>query len=414
MVTFVVEYNSAVMAEKKGDSCVPYQVCLRVEDMVGVIVRESDKDILKSQQPMAMSTDDSHLSAKSDDIVSEEYSNNLLDDSNEQLSDELANLPVAEPSNEQFSAEAAPLSSAEYSNIADISNDELIADYSNGQLLPESNTRLSADLTELLADFVQTDSNEQLSTDLFQQLSAAANELSAQSSSAESAQLLSTACSKERLSASVFQIMTERKISRSDATDIVYDLFTRGPLISSFLHETASQLTTFGLHTVTVQVPENALVVFFRNNHFSTLFKYHGQLFLLVTDAGYMDEPQVVWEHLCAIDGNTVYLNEMFAVPGQQQPMQPLPAAAVVDTSRDYEMAVRLHEDSQGGQPTPSPPPATSVVDTSRDYEIAFQLQEQSDRADQQHSIPPPRQAPRLAPPRPSRRPKSDDSCSLS
>ena len=45
-------------------------------------------------------------------------------------------------------------------------------------------------------------------------------------------------------------------------------------------------------------VNENELAVFFRNNHFSTLTKHGGTLFLLATDIGYLHEADLVWERL--------------------------------------------------------------------------------------------------------------------
>ncbi|THU47937.1 hypothetical protein C4D60_Mb09t20930 [Musa balbisiana] len=43
---------------------------------------------------------------------------------------------------------------------------------------------------------------------------------------------------------------------------------------------------------------ERELCVFFRNNHFSTMFKFNGELYLLATDQGYMNQPDLVWEKL--------------------------------------------------------------------------------------------------------------------
>lgn len=99
-----------------------------------------------------------------------------------------------------------------------------------------------------------------------------------------------------------------------------------GQVAEEFFRETASQLTYYGLsrlhqevrdvshcdysgcprherdvpyprtyrHAVAClhprQVRERQLCVFFRNNHFSTMFKYEGKLYLLITDLGYARE----------------------------------------------------------------------------------------------------------------------------
>ena len=46
--------------------------------------------------------------------------------------------------------------------------------------------------------------------------------------------------------------------------------------------------------------------VFFRNNHFNTLFKYESHLYLLLTDIGYEHQGGYVWERLTEIDGDTM------------------------------------------------------------------------------------------------------------
>lgn len=50
-------------------------------------------------------------------------------------------------------------------------------------------------------------------------------------------------------------------------------------------------------------IGDDTLAVFFRNNHFSTIYKNAGRLFLLVSDLGYEHEDRVVWELLDEIDG---------------------------------------------------------------------------------------------------------------
>jgi hypothetical protein len=46
---------------------------------------------------------------------------------------------------------------------------------------------------------------------------------------------------------------------------------------------------------------ERELCVFFRNNHFNTMFRFEGQLYILVTDQGYLHQPGLVWEKLSAV-----------------------------------------------------------------------------------------------------------------
>ena len=59
---------------------------------------------------------------------------------------------------------------------------------------------------------------------------------------------------------------------------------------------------------------DGQLAVFFRNNHFSTMVKEGGSLYLLVTDLGFLDQKDVVWETLDSVQGDTVFVDEQFKV----------------------------------------------------------------------------------------------------
>ncbi|KAL6501333.1 hypothetical protein OROHE_024980 [Orobanche hederae] len=65
-----------------------------------------------------------------------------------------------------------------------------------------------------------------------------------------------------------------------------------------FLRNNASRLTSYGLSCLRDGLEELQLCVFFRNNHFSTMFKFEGELYLLVTDQGYINQPDLVWGKL--------------------------------------------------------------------------------------------------------------------
>jgi hypothetical protein len=91
--------------------------------------------------------------------------------------------------------------------------------------------------------------------------------------------------------------------STPDLTVDQQQLLKDGAIIDVFLNQTASQLTYHGLIMLHQTMRDNQLAVFFRNNHFSTIYKRNGSLYLLVTDSGYSREPRVVWECLDEIDG---------------------------------------------------------------------------------------------------------------
>nr|GEU95095.1 ubiquitin carboxyl-terminal hydrolase MINDY-1 [Tanacetum cinerariifolium] len=86
----------------------------------------------------------------------------------------------------------------------------------------------------------------------------------------------------------------------------------QGDLIRKFLKSNANQLTIYGLFCLQEGLKERELCVFFRNNHFNTMFKYEGELYLLSTDQGYISQPDLVWEKLDEVNGNTVYMTGSF------------------------------------------------------------------------------------------------------
>nr|XP_028561359.1 ubiquitin carboxyl-terminal hydrolase MINDY-2 isoform X4 [Podarcis muralis] len=95
---------------------------------------------------------------------------------------------------------------------------------------------------------------------------------------------------------------------QSDNTKLVDE----GSIAEQFLNNTATQLTYHGLCELTSTVQEGELCVFFRNNHFSTMTKHKGQLYLLVTDQGFLTEDKVVWESLHNVDGDGNFCDSEF------------------------------------------------------------------------------------------------------
>lgn len=75
--------------------------------------------------------------------------------------------------------------------------------------------------------------------------------------------------------------------------------------VKYFLSSTATQLTGYGLDTVTETLTPGSVAIFFRNDHFSTLYRHpkSGQLLTLVTDMGYAGHDEVVWESLVDVSG---------------------------------------------------------------------------------------------------------------
>eukprot|EP00614_Pseudopedinella_elastica_P012050 CAMPEP_0172605436 /NCGR_PEP_ID=MMETSP1068-20121228/25673_1 /TAXON_ID=35684 /ORGANISM="Pseudopedinella elastica, Strain CCMP716" /LENGTH=583 /DNA_ID=CAMNT_0013407845 /DNA_START=116 /DNA_END=1867 /DNA_ORIENTATION=+ len=151
-----------------------------------------------------------------------------------------------------------------------------------------------------------------------------------------------------------------------------------GLVVDRFLTETSGQLTYHGLVELHAHLKDRQVAVFFRNNHFSTLFKYEGKLWTLVTDEGYRHEPAVVWERLDEIDGDTEYYTSRFEPLSSVAPPGPsldLPANLV---DPDYLLALAMsNTDTDHHTASPSPhvvatalpgalPGAIAVVDSAQ------------------------------------------------
>ncbi|XP_059994991.1 ubiquitin carboxyl-terminal hydrolase MINDY-1 isoform X2 [Lagenorhynchus albirostris] len=104
--------------------------------------------------------------------------------------------------------------------------------------------------------------------------------------------------------------LVEKIITCKHSSDT--NLVTEGLIAEQFLETTAAQLTYHGLCELTTAAKEGELSVFFRNNHFSTMTKHKGHLYLLVTDQGFLQEEQVVWESLHNVDGDSCFCDSEF------------------------------------------------------------------------------------------------------
>lgn len=113
-----------------------------------------------------------------------------------------------------------------------------------------------------------------------------------------------------------------------------------GSLVNKFLTDTGHQLTQFGLHELQKHIQEDSTYVFFRNNHFATLTKSSNNLYLLVTDLGYANVKEVIWEKIDAqsIRGDTEYADEFFE---RTKPRQDIAAASGPSLTPEQRLAQR-------------------------------------------------------------------------
>ncbi len=134
---------------------------------------------------------------------------------------------------------------------------------------------------------------------------------------------------------------------------------SRADVANAFLTSTSHQLTYHGLERLHAHIGDDAVHVFFRNNHFGTITKHNGILYLLVTDLGYANTPEIVWEKLDSIDGNTEYVNEYFEKPSPRAELAPAagpaidPALLLAQRSQaenDYQLAMAMSRGDTSSQ----------------------------------------------------------------
>ncbi|KAL8824303.1 MAG: hypothetical protein Q9191_005148 [Dirinaria sp. TL-2023a] len=92
--------------------------------------------------------------------------------------------------------------------------------------------------------------------------------------------------------------------------------------IKHFLSSSATQLTGYGLDSITEALDPGQIAILFRNDHFSTLYRHprSGGLFCLVTDMGYAGHDEVVWESLVDVSGEgSEFFAGDFRVVGNNQ-----------------------------------------------------------------------------------------------
>ncbi len=109
----------------------------------------------------------------------------------------------------------------------------------------------------------------------------------------------------EKLAEKSYNQLIEMMISSDDFIKL---------LVENFLETTASQMTYHGLASLHAVLKDDELAILFRNNHFSTVYKnpHTGQLYLLVTDNGFLSHEDIVWETLDNIDNDGRFCNSSF------------------------------------------------------------------------------------------------------
>ena len=142
--------------------------------------------------------------------------------------------------------------------------------------------------------------------------------------------------------------------------------------IKGFFESYPTQLTPYGLELIHERMPPGSFSILFRNDHFSTLFKHpqSGQVFTLVTDAGYATHDEVIWESLVDVSGQG---NEMYS--GDFRPVGNTP-----EPDRSSGMNPSAAHSQGRSDDVPASPRSPQQEQADADFALALQLQDEEEQ----------------------------------
>ncbi|KAI1607901.1 hypothetical protein EDD37DRAFT_614548 [Exophiala viscosa] len=168
----------------------------------------------------------------------------------------------------------------------------------------------------------------------------------------------------------------EYKMSRQGLTPAEQNMWDDIMAIKDFFKTYPTQLTPTGLEVVQETIAPGTFAIMFRNDHFSTVYKHpeSGQLFTLITDAGYADRDEIIWESLLDISGKH---NEFFS--GDFMPVSHHDGA---DDSSTHPASRRTSQLLTVNNPDVATPlsPQEQQEQHDADFAMALQLQEEEEQ----------------------------------
>lgn len=131
------------------------------------------------------------------------------------------------------------------------------------------------------------------------------------------------------------------------------------PFVMDFLESNPTQLTVYGLTELHSALTEDERGILFRNSHFYVIQKRASELYTLVTDVGYLNELNTVWEKLSDINGDSTFYNGSF---------QRINVMGDVAGGTPAQPAPTIGQRPQQQAPPPPPPPTGSSVWAQNPY----------------------------------------------
>ncbi|EXJ79602.1 hypothetical protein A1O3_07881 [Capronia epimyces CBS 606.96] len=146
--------------------------------------------------------------------------------------------------------------------------------------------------------------------------------------------------------------------------------------MKTFLKTYPTQLSPTGLEAVRDSISPGSFAIMFRNDHFSTIYKHpeNAQLFTLITDAGYVDRDEIIWESLVDLSGKH---NEFFS--GDFMPVSHHNVGDERSTHPTARRSSQLLSAPDAGAAAPLSPQERQEQHDA-DFAMALQLQEEEEQ----------------------------------
>eukprot|EP00483_Globobulimina_turgida_P007369 UN07383 len=120
----------------------------------------------------------------------------------------------------------------------------------------------------------------------------------------------------------IVDLLTSETDSKLDDVQVA-EIEQEKDMIRQFLTDYQQQLTAHGLTRMHEVMNENEIAIFFRNNHFSAIYKRQGCIWELVTDEGIVDaDGRITWQSLSQLSGDEQFVSNKFNVISQNDSQQ--------------------------------------------------------------------------------------------
>ena len=147
--------------------------------------------------------------------------------------------------------------------------------------------------------------------------------------------------------------------------------------IKHFLQQYSTQLTPYGLERVRESLSPGTFAILFRNDHFSTIYKHveNGNLYCLITDAGYADRDEIIWESLVDTTGHG---SEFFS--GDFMPIGHDAAASSTQRVSPTASGRRISQQADFAPASGPMSPQERQEQHDADFAMALQMQEEEEQ----------------------------------